>query len=59
MEPRISFVIHRDQRVLLLDFTNCDPQEIAAIADRVPALVTEEPAGSVLAVADFTGAEFQ
>ena len=55
---RISFVIHRDQRVLLLDFTGCGPQEVAAIADRVPALVTQEPAGSVLAVADFTGAEF-
>jgi hypothetical protein len=55
---RISFVIHRDQRVLLVDFTNCNPQEVAATADRVPAIVTQEPAGSVLAVADFTGAEF-
>lgn len=55
---RISFVIHGDKRVLMLDFTGCDPQEVAAVADRVPAIVTQEPAGSVLAVADFTGAEF-
>jgi len=55
---RISFVIHRDQRVLLLDFTDCNPQEVAAVADRAPAIVTQQPAGSVLAVADFTGAEF-
>ncbi len=55
---RISFVIHRDERILLLDFTNCSPEEVAEIADRVPAIVTKEPAGSVLTVADFSGAEF-
>jgi hypothetical protein len=55
---RISYVIHRDRRVLLLDFTNCEPDEVAALADQVPAIVMQEPAGSVLAVADFTGAEF-
>lgn len=55
---RISFVIHRDRRVLLLDFTDCSPEEVADIADRVPAVVTKEPQNSVLAVADFTGAEF-
>jgi hypothetical protein len=55
---RLRFVTHRDQRVFLLDFTNCTPEEIAAISDQVPAVVTREPSGSVLVVADFSGAEF-
>jgi hypothetical protein len=55
---RLRFVTHRDQRVLLLDFTNCTPDEISATSDQAPAVVTNEPAGSVLVVADFSGAEF-
>ena len=55
---RIRFMTHRDQRILLLDFTNCSPEAIADISDRVPSMVTQEPTGSVLVLADFTGAEF-
>ena len=55
---RIQFVTHRGQRVLLLDFTNCNAKEVAELSDRVPPVVTQEPAGSVLLLADFTGAEF-
>ena len=33
-------------------------EEMAALADRVPAIVTREPPGSVLVVADFSDAEF-
>jgi len=55
---RIRFITHREQRVLLIDFTNCNPKEVAEISDQVPATVIQEPAASVLALADFTGAEF-
>ena len=55
---RIRFVSHRDQRVLLLDFTNCSAEDVATIAEHVPGRVKSEPLGSVLVVADFTGAEF-
>jgi len=55
---RIRFVTHRDQRILLLDFTGCTAEEIAELSDRVPDIVTREPMGSVLVVADFSGAEF-
>ncbi|HZP24439.1 MAG TPA: hypothetical protein VFB04_13390 [Terriglobales bacterium] len=55
---RIRFVTHRGQRVLLLDFTNCKADEVAEIADQAPPVVTQEPPGSVLLLADFTGAEF-
>jgi hypothetical protein len=55
---RIRFVTHRGQRILLLDFTNCTAEDVATISEHAPAIVTSEPLGSVLAVADFTGAEF-
>src|ERR1017187_2612579 len=55
---RIRFVTQGDQRILLLDFTNCTAQEVSAIADQAPAIVAQEPSGSVLVVADFRGAEF-
>jgi hypothetical protein len=55
---RIRFVTHREQRILLLDFTGCSAEEVAALADRIPEVVTREPAGSVLAVGDFKDAEF-
>jgi hypothetical protein len=55
---RIRFVTHREQRILLFDFTGCTAEEVAELAERVPQTVTAEPANSVLAVADFSGAEF-
>ncbi|MGC2109839.1 MAG: hypothetical protein WA655_10005 [Candidatus Korobacteraceae bacterium] len=55
---RIRFVTHREQRVLLLDFTGCTAEDVAALAERVPGTVTAEPLDSVLVVADFSGAEF-
>lgn len=55
---RIQFVIYREQRILLLDFTGATADEVAATATRIPEIVTREPEQSVLALADFTGAEF-
>jgi hypothetical protein len=55
---RIRFITHREQRVLLVDFTDCAPEEVAGIADRVPDTVTQEPPGSVLILGDFSRARF-
>jgi hypothetical protein len=54
MEP-IRFVEHAGHRVLLIDLTNCTPEEVAARANEVPSFVTKEPPGTVLLLADFTG----
>ena len=54
----MRFTSYRGHRILLLDFTNCNPEEIGEISNQVPAMVTQEPAASVCALADFTGAEF-
>lgn len=55
---RLRFITHRDQRVLLLDFSDCTATEVSQIADQAPKIVTQEPPGSVLVMADFNGAEF-
>ena len=55
---RIRFITHRGQRILLVDFTDCTPDEMAVVADRVPETVTQEPPGSVLLLADYSRAQF-
>lgn len=57
-EERIRFIEHKGQRVLLIDISHCSADEVATIARLVPTYVTSEPRGSVLLLADFTGAEF-
>ena len=58
MEDRIRFVEHQGKQILLVDLSHCTPTEVATIALLVPSYVTPEPRGSVLLLADFTGAEF-
>ncbi len=58
MEDRINFVEHKGKQILLVDVSHCTPAEVAKIALLVPSYVTSEPRGSVLLLADFTGAEF-
>ena len=58
MEDRIRFLTHRGQQVLLADLSYCNPEEVARIARQVPAYAANQPRGSVLLLADFTGAKF-
>jgi hypothetical protein len=58
LRDRIQFIGHENQRILLVDCTGLSPEEIAAMADQLPTFVTQEPPGSVLLLADFTGATF-
>jgi hypothetical protein len=58
MEDRIRFVEHQGKQILLVDLSHCTPSEVAKMALLVPSYVTTEPRGSVLLLADFTGAEF-
>jgi hypothetical protein len=53
---RIQYLHHSGRRVLLIDLTECSAQDVAAIADQVPACLRKEEPGSVLLLADFTGA---
>ena len=58
MEGRIRFLTHRGQQVLLADLSNCTAEELARVARQVPAYAADEPRGSVLLLADFTGVKF-
>jgi hypothetical protein len=56
MDERIRFITHEGKQILLVDFTNCPAREVEQVARTVPNYVTVQPRGSVLALADFTGA---
>jgi SpoIIAA-like len=58
MEERIRFVTHKNRKVLLVDVSNCTPDQVAQLSRLVPSYVTAEPLGSVLLLADFSGAKF-
>ena len=55
---RIRFVTHRDYKILLVDCSNCSPDQLTDLVDEVPEHVTAEPAGSVLLLGDFTNTKF-
>src|SRR5579863_9933474 len=58
MEERIRYITHRGQRVLLADITNCTTTEMMSLGRLVPTFLANEPPGSVLLLADFTGSKF-
>ena len=58
MEDRIRFIEHQGRQILLVDLSHCSAGEVEKISRLVPSYVTSEPRGSVLLLADFTGAEF-
>lgn len=58
MEERIRFITHKGQRILLIDLSHCSADEVTAGARLAPSYTTPEPRGSLLLLADFTGAKF-
>jgi hypothetical protein len=58
MKDRIRFISHKGKKILLVDCTNCAPDELEKITHLVPQRVAANPKGSLLLLADFTGATF-
>jgi hypothetical protein len=58
MDERIRFITHQRKQILLVDLSQCKAAEVRKISTLVPSYVTAQPKGSVLLLADFTGAEF-
>jgi hypothetical protein len=58
MHERIHFISHQKKQILLVDFSNCSAFEVEKIARAAPETVTAQPRGSVLLLADFSGASF-
>ena len=58
MDDRVRFIEHRGKQILLVDLSDCTAAEVKKISQIVPRYVTAEPKGSVLLLADFSGAQF-
>jgi hypothetical protein len=58
LDEQIRFITHKGCRVLLIDLSNCSPSDVMQICKLVPGHISSEPPGSVLLLADFTGAQF-
>ena len=55
---RVRFFAHDGHRILLLDCTDCGPEELIEVFDQARLTVAAEPPHSMLTLADFTGAQF-
>jgi len=58
MDNRIRSIAHQGKSILLVDLSNCSTAEVKKISELVPKFVSNYPKGSVLLLADFTGAHF-
>jgi len=58
VKNRIRFISHKDKAVLLVDGCNCTVEQLEELAALVPARVTNQPRGTLLLLADFTGVKF-
>lgn len=56
MDDRIRFVEHQDKQILLLDYSHATAVEMMLLLEQVRAVVARRPRGSVMTLADFTGA---
>jgi hypothetical protein len=58
VHERIQLINHQKKQILLVDLSNCSAVEVEKIARAAPEYITTQPRGSVLLLADFTGASF-
>ena len=56
LEDRLRFVKHKGQAIFLIDFSHASEKEIVLLLDQVRVMVASHDRGSVLTLADFTGA---
>jgi hypothetical protein len=55
---RLHFIKHKGQTIFVLDFSHCAAKELLLLLEQVRANVARHERGSLLILADFTGAEF-
>jgi hypothetical protein len=56
-QERLRFVRHKGQTIFLVDLSHCRAKEIMLLVEEVKAVVARHAPGSMLTLADFTGAE--
>jgi hypothetical protein len=56
-DERLRFIKHKGQAIFLIDFSHCTAKEMLLLLDQVRADVARHAAGSLLTLADFSGAQ--
>lgn len=54
----MRFAKYGGKQVLLLDYTNCSPEDIPEMMEQVRSIVTAQPPNSVLTLSDLTEGQF-
>ena len=57
VNTRLRFIKHKGQAIFLLDFSHCHGKDMLVLLDQVRADVARHAPGSVLTLADFSGAK--
>jgi hypothetical protein len=57
LEDRLRFIKHKGQAIYVVDLRYCTPKELLLLLDLVRADVARHAPGSLLTLADFTGAQ--
>ena len=56
VKGRLTFVKHKGQAIFVIDFSHASEKDMRLLLDQVRATIARHEPGSVLALADFTGA---
>ena len=56
VKRRLNFVKHKGQSIFVIDFSSASEKDMRLLLDQVRAVITRHEPGSVLTLADFTGA---
>ena len=57
VNERLRFIKHKGQAIFLIDFSHCKEKDMLLLLDQVRADVARHVPGSVLTLADFSGAK--
>jgi hypothetical protein len=57
LDERLHFVKHKGHAIYVIDLSHCTPKEILLLLEMIRANISRHAPGSVLTLADFTGAQ--
>jgi hypothetical protein len=57
LDERLHFVKHKGQAIYVVDFSHCSGKEMMVLLDLIRADISRHAPGSLLTLADFTGAQ--
>lgn len=57
IKQRLRFVKHKEQPIYLIDFSHCQGKDLLVLLDQIRADIARHEPGTVLTLADFSGAK--